>query len=64
MDLTPREIDVLKLPAAGVSYAEIAQKLTVSTNTVKTHLKRIYSKLEVTNRLQAINRARDLELLR
>jgi len=64
MDLTPREIDVLKLLAAGVSYAEIAQKLTVSTNTVKTHLKRIYSKLEVTNRLQAINRARDLELLR
>ena len=62
-DLTPREIDVLMMLAAGVSYAEIAQRLMVSRNTVKTHLKHIYSKLDVGNRLQAINKARDFELL-
>lgn len=62
-ELTPRETEVLTYLAEGVSYAEIAKKLMVSKNTVKTHLKRVYSKLEVANRLQAINKAKELELL-
>jgi LuxR family maltose regulon positive regulatory protein len=61
-ELTPREIEVLTWLAEGMSYAEIAKKLMISKNTVKTHLKRVFSKLEVTNRLQAVNKAKSLGL--
>jgi DNA-binding NarL/FixJ family response regulator len=51
--LTERELEVLKLVAAGESNTQIAQKLCITVNTVKTHLKNILSKLNLENRTQA-----------
>ena len=62
-DLSPREIEVLVALSRGISYGEMTDELMISRNTVKTYLKRIYSKLEVANRLQAVNRAKELGLL-
>jgi ATP/maltotriose-dependent transcriptional regulator MalT len=61
--LTTREQDVLELLAAGLSNAEIAERLIVTVGTVKTHVKSIYGKLGVHSRTQAIARARELGLL-
>jgi LuxR family maltose regulon positive regulatory protein len=61
--LTPREREVLQLIAAGRSNPEIAEQLVIAVTTVKTHVKNIYGKLEVTNRFQAAVRAQDLDLL-
>ncbi|MBN1877257.1 MAG: winged helix-turn-helix transcriptional regulator [Anaerolineae bacterium] len=61
--LSEREIEVLHLIAAGLSNQEIAATLFVSVNTVKTHVKRLYGKLHVSSRLQAVEWARDLNLL-
>jgi DNA-binding NarL/FixJ family response regulator len=52
--LTPRETDVLTLMAGGLSNAEIAQSLTITEATAKTHVARILSKLEVSGRVQAV----------
>ncbi|MGD8792061.1 MAG: LuxR C-terminal-related transcriptional regulator, partial [Anaerolineae bacterium] len=60
---TDREIDVLTLLTEGRTNREIAQALYVSVNTVKTHLKNVYGKLEVSNRRDAVARARDLGLM-
>jgi LuxR family maltose regulon positive regulatory protein len=62
-ELSLREQDTLKLIAEDLSNQEIADKLFISLNTVKTHLKNIYFKLEVNNRAKAITRAKELELL-
>jgi DNA-binding NarL/FixJ family response regulator len=51
--LTERELFVLRLVASGASNQEIAQKLSISVNTVKSHLKNILDKLQVENRTQA-----------
>jgi DNA-binding NarL/FixJ family response regulator len=51
--LTPREKDVLLFLAGGKSNQRIAAELNISANTVKTHLRSIYSKLDVSNRTQA-----------
>ncbi|MFZ1043092.1 MAG: response regulator transcription factor [Anaerolineales bacterium] len=51
--LTERELFVLRLVASGASNQEIAQKLTISINTVKSHLKNILEKLQLENRTQA-----------
>ena len=61
--LSDREKEILIFLANGVSNKEMAQKLFVSENTIKFHLKNVYSKLGVANRLQAINAARQLGLI-
>lgn len=53
--LTPREIQILRLIEEGNPSADAANKLFISPRTVEHHLGRIYSKLNVKNRLQAIN---------
>jgi LuxR family transcriptional regulator, maltose regulon positive regulatory protein len=61
--LTPRELEILQLLATGLTYAQTADKLTITNNTLKTHIKRIYSKLNVQNRVQAILVAKDAGIL-
>ena len=61
--LTPRELEILQLLAAGMTYAQIAETLTITTNTLKTHIKHIYSKFNVHNRVQAIFAGRDAGIL-
>ena len=61
--LSDRELDVLALIAEGLKYREIAERLIISLNTVRTHTKHIYGKLEVNNRQAAIAKARELKLL-
>ncbi len=61
--LTERETEILKLMAAGCRYKEIAQRTFVSFETVKTHVKHVFEKLDVDSRAKAVNRARDLRLL-
>jgi DNA-binding NarL/FixJ family response regulator len=56
-DLTPREAEVLKLIAAGLSNAEIAEALVVSTATVKTHVNRVFYKTGARDRAQAVRYA-------
>ncbi|HRW04981.1 MAG TPA: response regulator transcription factor, partial [Caldilineaceae bacterium] len=60
--LTERELEILRLVAAGLSNATIAAQLVIAVGTVKTHLKRIYGKLAVKSRTQAVAQARDLDL--
>jgi LuxR family maltose regulon positive regulatory protein len=61
--LTEREVEVLRLFAAGMTSPEIAQHFVVSINTVKTQLKSIYSKLDAHSRAEAVGRARELGLI-
>jgi LuxR family maltose regulon positive regulatory protein len=61
--LSSREIEILQLLSTGASNAEIAEKATITLNTTKKHLTSIYGKLGVSNRLQAVERARQLNLL-
>jgi DNA-binding CsgD family transcriptional regulator len=61
--ITPRELEILDQIAAGKSTREIAQALFVSENTVKTHASRVYDKLRVKRRTQAVQEARRLGLL-
>jgi LuxR family maltose regulon positive regulatory protein len=61
--LTDRELDVLRLMAEGLKYKEIAERLFISLNTVRSHVKAIYGKLNVNNRTQAIEIARQLRIL-
>jgi len=64
LGISPREVEVLDLLAAGRSNKEIARRLDVSPNTVKTHLANLYQKLEVNRRTEAILRARELGMIR
>lgn len=61
--LTGREREVLRLLGAGHTNPEIARQLVIGTGTVKTHTLNIYRKLGVSNRTQAVQRARELGLL-
>jgi DNA-binding CsgD family transcriptional regulator len=63
LGLTTRECEILGLLASGRSTKEIARQLDISPNTTKTHLARIYEKLEVQRRTQAIHKARGLALI-
>jgi LuxR family maltose regulon positive regulatory protein len=58
--LSERELEVMSLIALGLSNREIAGKLYLSPNTLKAHTQNIYSKLDVHNRVEAVNKARDL----
>ena len=61
--LSNREKEVLALMGEGLSNPEIAARLYLSKNTLKAHTQNIYGKLDVHNRVQAINKARDLKLI-
>ncbi|MTI83415.1 MAG: hypothetical protein FH756_05790 [Firmicutes bacterium] len=61
--LTERETEALRLLAEGLNNSEIARKMVVSVNTVKSHTANIYSKLMVKNRAQAIKRGRELGII-
>ncbi|HSN18845.1 MAG TPA: response regulator transcription factor [Gammaproteobacteria bacterium] len=64
LGISGRELEVLQELAAGRSNKEIAAKLDVSLNTVKTHTARLFEKLGARRRTDAINRARELGILR
>ena len=61
--ISKREYEVLELMAQGLSNQEIADKLFVSLNTIKTHSSNIFMKLDARRRTQAIHRAKELGLL-
>ena len=61
--ITERELDVLRLLDSDFSNRDIAARLFVSLDRVKSHTKHLYAKLGMHNRHQAVTRARDLELL-
>ncbi len=61
--LTPREADVLRLVSRGYTYAEIAEKLKISVNTVTTHIKNSYRKLAVHSGAAAVTRASQMGFL-
>jgi LuxR family maltose regulon positive regulatory protein len=61
--LSPRELEVLRLLAEGLSNAEIAARLYLSVNTLRAHTSHIYQKLDVHSRVQAVRRATGLGLL-
>ena len=63
LGVSPREFETLELLAAGLSNKEIARKLGVSPNTVKTHLARLYEKLGAARRTEAVGKARSLSLI-
>jgi ATP/maltotriose-dependent transcriptional regulator MalT len=61
--LSSRELDVLRLLATDLDGPDIARRLSVSVNTVRTHTQHIYAKLGVNNRRAAVRQARHLDLL-
>jgi LuxR family maltose regulon positive regulatory protein len=63
VDLSPRQVEVLRLIAAGMSNREIAARLMIAHSTVKTHINQIYRKLDVTSRREALQRAQTLDVL-
>lgn len=64
LGISDREFEVLSLLAQGRSNKEIANELEVSPNTVKTHVARLFEKLEAQRRTEAISRARELGMIR
>jgi NarL family two-component system response regulator LiaR len=63
LGITPRELEILEAMAAGFSNREIAERLFVSENTVKTHAARLFDKLSARRRTQAIQRAKEAGLI-
>jgi DNA-binding CsgD family transcriptional regulator len=64
LGITPRELEILELIAQGMSNREIAGKLFVSENTVKTHSSRVFDKLGARRRTQAVQLGKEFGLLR
>jgi len=54
--LTKREFEILEMLASGLVYKEIADKLTISAETVRKHVYNVYGKLHVGNRIEAVNK--------
>ncbi len=63
LGLSRRECEILDLLASGQSIKELARTLGISPNTVKTHVARVYEKLDARNRVEAIETARRLSLI-
>jgi DNA-binding CsgD family transcriptional regulator len=63
LEITPRELEILELIAKGMSNREIAEKLFVSENTVKTHSSRVFDKLGAKRRTQAVQLGKEFGLL-
>ena len=63
LGLSPREVEILDALASGQSNKELARRFGISPNTVKTHVARIYDKLGVQRRVQAIEKARLLAVI-
>jgi two-component system, NarL family, response regulator LiaR len=63
LDLSKRELEVLQLMAQGLSNQEIAERLYVSLSTIKTHSTKLFEKLDVKRRTQAIEKAKRLSLI-
>jgi len=63
LGITAREFEILELIARGMSNREIAEKLFVSENTVKTHSSRLFDKLSAKRRTQAVQIAKELRLI-
>ncbi len=63
IDLSPRELELLKHLALGNSYAECAKQMGVALSTVQTHIRNMYRKLEVSSQMQAVSKARDIGIL-
>ena len=63
LGISKREFEVLELIAEGLSNQEIAEKLFVSLNTVKTHSSNLFMKLDARRRTEALRRAKELRLL-
>ena len=64
LGITPRELEILELIAAGLSTKEIAERVYVSENTVKTHSSRVFDKLGAKRRTQAVQLGKELRLIR
>jgi len=64
LGITPREMEILELMAAGLSNREIAERLFVSENTVKTHSSRLFEKLQAKRRTQAVQKGKEAGLIR
>ena len=63
LGITPRELEILEAMAAGLSNREIAERLFVSENTVKTHAARLFDKLAARRRTQAVQLAKEAGLI-
>lgn len=63
LGITPRELEILELIAAGLSNREIAERVYVSENTVKTHSSRVFDKLGARRRTQAVQLGKELRLI-
>jgi LuxR family maltose regulon positive regulatory protein len=63
VSLTPREQEILRLLDEGMDNKAMARRLVIADSTLRTHLRNIYAKLEVTSRIQAVRQARRLKLL-
>ena len=63
LGITPREMEILELIAAGLSNRQIAERIYVSENTVKTHAARVFEKLSAQRRTQAVQLAKEAGLI-